>query len=135
MLAGTDQIEILALDLIHHGIHLGKAHNACYYIAADHKGRYTVGKAASDHEVSCIGNHCRVKSGNIAHQIVEAVSCYSSGSIQINAVKTLHDICVVGDLKIRNHWLTELLDLYIFTVILTDGYAWIDDIWDGHHDL
>ena len=71
-----------------------------------------------------------MKSGNIAHQIVEAVSCYSSGSIQINAVKTLHDICVVGDLKIRNHWLTELLDLYIFTVILTPGKIMMN-VWPG----
>ena len=32
MLAGADQIEILSLNLVHHGIHLLKAHNACYDI-------------------------------------------------------------------------------------------------------
>ena len=135
MLTGADEIEILAFDLVHHGIHLCKTHNAGYYIAADHKGRYTVGKAAANHKVSCVGDHGRVKSGNITHQIVKAIPGHFSGSVQINAVKTLHNVCMVRNLKLRNCRLSELFDLYILAVIFSNGDAWVNDIRDRHHDL
>ena len=81
MLGSTDQVKILTLDLVHHGIHLIKAHNTCYNIAADHKRWYTVSKSTVDHEISCIGNHCGMDSCNIAHQVIETISCYFSGCV------------------------------------------------------
>ena len=66
MLGGTDQIEVFALDLIHHVLHLRKAHYAVNDSGADHERRHVVGKTAVDHEISCIGKDRRMKSGNIA---------------------------------------------------------------------
>ena len=57
MLTCSDQVQIFSLDLIHHGIHLGKAHNAGHHIAADHERRYTISKASAYHEISCIRDH------------------------------------------------------------------------------
>ena len=76
-----------------------------------------------------------MQSGNIAHQVIETVSGNLSGAVQINAVETLHDLGMVRDLEIRNYRLTESLDLHVLAVILSDGYAGIDDVRDGHHDL
>jgi hypothetical protein len=52
VLAGADEVEVLALDLVHHGVHvrLG-AHDALHHVAVDHKGRDAVGEALADHEV------------------------------------------------------------------------------------
>ena len=76
VLTGTDQVQVLTLDLVHHGVHLSKGHNAGYDIAADHERRDAIGETAVDHEITCIGNHCRMQSCDITHQIVKAVSGY-----------------------------------------------------------
>ena len=67
MLTCTDQVEILTLDLVHHSIHLSKAHNTCDNITADHKRRYTVRESTLDHEISRVCDHCGVKSRDITH--------------------------------------------------------------------
>ena len=135
MLTGTDQIQIFSFNLIHHSVHLRKAHNAGYDIAADHERRDAVGKAAADHKVSRVGEDGRMQAGNVAHQIIEAVSGNTAGAVQIDTVKALHDIRMVGNLKIRNDRLSKALDLYILTVISADRDGRIDDIGNGHHDL
>ena len=135
MFTGTDKIQILSLDLIHHSIHFGKAHNACYHIAPDHKRRNTIGKPTSDHKITGIGKNRRMKPCDIAHQIIESVSGYSSGTFKINAVKALHDICMIRNIKFRNHRISVFLDFYVFAVIFSDRNRRINDVWDRHHDL
>ena len=135
VLAGSDQVEILSLDLIHHGIHLCKAHNACHHIAADHERRNAVGEASVDHEIPCVGDHGRVESCNIPHQVVKAVSGNLSGAVQIDSVKALHNLCMVWNLKIRHNRLAVLLNLHILAVILSDRNRRIDNVRDRHHDL
>ena len=76
-----------------------------------------------------------MKSGNIAHQVIETVSRHSSGRVQINTVKPLHNICVVRNLKIRHHGLTEPLHFHVLTVVPADGHGWVDDVGNGHHDF
>ena len=39
MFAGADQIEVFALDLIHHGVHVRLAHDALHHVPVDHKRR------------------------------------------------------------------------------------------------
>ncbi len=73
--------------------------------------------------------------GNIAHQVIEAVSSHPSGRVQIDSVKSFHDLCVIRNLEIRNYRFPILLNLYIFTVILSDGHRGVDDIRDNHHIL
>ena len=135
MLTGSDQIQILSLDFVHHRIHLCKGHNTGYHIAANHKRRNTVGKAPVNHKVTGIGDYGGMQSCNIAHEIIEAISGYLSCSIQINAVKGFHNIGVIRNLKIRNQRLAELFDLYVLAVIFSNGYTGIDDIGNGHHNL
>src|SRR5699024_599149 len=113
VLTCSDQVQVLSLDLIHHGIHLRKTHNSGHHVAPDHERRHTVCESSVDHEISRIGKDCGVKSCDIAHQIVEAVSSYSSGALQVDAVEALHDLCMVRNLKVRNYRLTEFLDLYV----------------------
>ena len=55
MLARADEIEVLALDFIHHCFHLGEGHDALDNVAMHHKGRNDVGKALFvDHEIARI---------------------------------------------------------------------------------
>ena len=113
MLAGTDKVKVFTLYLVHHGIHLGKAHNAGNDIRADHERRHTVCKASVDHKIPCIAYHSRVQSGNISHEIIETVSCNTSCAVKIYAFQFFHYIGVVRYLKIRYHRLTETLNLHI----------------------
>ena len=52
--AGTDQVQILSLDLVHHSIHLSEGHNTSYHIAADHERWDAVSESTVDHEISRI---------------------------------------------------------------------------------
>ena len=54
VLARADEIEILALDFIHHRVHLGEAHNAGDDIASYHERRHAISESAVDHEVARI---------------------------------------------------------------------------------
>ena len=74
MLGGTDEVQVLALDLVHHGVHLGEGHDTLHHVAVDHEGRDDIGEALVDHEVTGIGQDSLVQAGNVAQQVVEAVA-------------------------------------------------------------
>ena len=132
---GADQVQVFALDLVHHGVHLRKAHNAGDDVAADHEGRDAVGEAAVDHKVTGVGQNSGMQTGDIAGQIVETVAGNSSGAVQINAVEGFHDLGVVGDLEIGHNRLAVALYFDVFTVILTDGNGGIDDVGDDQQNV
>ena len=73
VLGGADQVRILALDLVHHGVHIGLGHDALHHVAVDHEGGNAVGKALADHEVAGVSQHCFVQPRDIAQQVVEDV--------------------------------------------------------------
>ena len=135
MLGSTDQVQILSFNLIHHGFHFCKAHNAVYYAAADHERRNAIGESLIDHEVSRIADHCRMDSCCITHQIIETITAGTSCTLLIQTVQTIQDICMIRNLKIRNYGLAEFLDLYVLAVVLTDRHRFINDIGNDHHDL
>ena len=135
MLGGSDQVEILALDLIHHGFHLGKAHNAVNDGTSDHERRNAVGKALVDHEISRIGKYCGMKSCNISLQIIETVAGNTACRVEVDACEAVHDICMIRDFEIRDKRLSETLKLDIFGIVLTDRDRRINDIRDYHHIL
>ena len=133
VLAGSDEVEILSLYLVHHGVHLLEAHDAGDDIAPYHVRRYAVCKAPVYHEISGICRDSRVKSGDISHKIVETVPRHLSGSVHIHPVESLHDLRVIRYIKVRHHRLPESLDLHILGIVLSDGHGRIDDIRNGHH--
>ena len=135
MLAGADQVQVLALDLVHHGIHLREGHNALHHVAVHHEGRDHIGKALADHKVTGVSQHCLVQAGNVAQQVVEALASHAACGIHINAVKALHDLGVVRDLKIRHHRLAKALCFHIAAVVRADGHAGVDHLGDGVQDL
>ena len=126
MLAGADQVQVLALDLVHHGIHLREGHNALHHVAVHHEGREYIGKALADHKVTGVSQHCLVQAGNVAQQVVEALASHAACGIHINAVKALHDLGVVRDLKIRHHRLAKALCFHIAAVVRANGHAEVD---------
>ena len=67
MFTGSNQIKVFSFYLIHHGIHLCKTHNAGNYITSYHKWRNTVCEASSNHKITGIGQHSRMKPCNVAH--------------------------------------------------------------------
>ncbi len=135
MFTCSDQIQILAFDLVHHGIHLGKAHYAGNNIASDHKWRYAVCKSSVNHKIPGIAYYRRVKSCNITHKIIETVSRNTSCCIQVNTVEAFHDIRMIGYLKIGNHRLAVLCYLNVFRIILSYRNTGINDIRDRVHNL
>ena len=72
---------------------------------------------------------------NISHEIIEAVSCYLSCGVKVDAVHLFHNIRVIGNLKIGNVRLAEAFKLHIFAVVLSHGNGGVDDIGNSHHYL
>ena len=135
MLRSTDQVEILALDLVHHIFHLRKAHNARNNLGTDHEGRNIIGESAADHEITRIAEHGGMQSCHITAQIIEACAGGLSSSRLVNAAEVLHNVLVVRDLEIRNDRFTKALDLDILAVVLADRHGGINDVRNDHHDL
>ena len=135
MFARADEVEVFALDLVHHGVHVVLAHHALDHVAVDHERRNAEGEALVDHEVARVGEHGLVQARNVAEQVVEARAGDAARRVHINAVEALHDLRVVGDLKIGHLRLAEALDLNVAAVVRADGDARIDDVRDQQHDL
>ena len=135
VLAGANQIQVLALDFIHHGVHVGLAHDALHHVTVDHKRGNAIGEALVDHEIPAIGQHGLVEPGNIAHQIVKSVAGNPPGGVHVDAVEALHDLRVIGNIELRQLGLAEALDLHIVGVIGADGHGGVDHLRDDHHDL
>ncbi len=76
-----------------------------------------------------------MQTGDIAHQIIEAVAGGPAGGVHVDAVEAGHDLGVIGNLVIRDHRLTEALDLDIGAVIRADGYGGVNDVRDQQHAL
>ena len=135
VLGSTYKIQILALDLVHHVLHLSEAHNACNNAGSYHERRYIVSKSPVDHEISCIGEYSRVKSCDIALEIIETVARCLTRSVKVDAVESLHNIYMIGNFKIGNNRLAELFDLNVLAVVLAYGHAVVDDVGDHQHSL
>ena len=75
-----------------------------------------------------------METGNVPQQIVESVAGHPPGGVHVNAVKGLHDLGVVGDIKVRGDRLTKPLHLYVGAVVGTDGHGGIDDVGDLEQD-
>ena len=135
VLGGSDQIEVLSFNLVHHGIHIVLAHDAFHHISVDHKGRDTVDKALVDHEVTGIGQHGGVQTGDVSHEIIEAVSGGSAGGIHVNAVEAFHDLGMIGNLIVRHHRVAEALNFDVAAVIRSERNGGIDDIRNEEHAL
>ena len=54
VLGSTDQIQILALDLVHHVLHLLERHDTGDDFRPDHERRYAISETFIDHEVAGI---------------------------------------------------------------------------------
>jgi len=76
-----------------------------------------------------------VQAGDIAAKVIKAVAGNTARRVQIDAVKALHDLRVVGDLEIGHSRLAEALHLNIAAVVRADGNARIDHLRDDHHAL
>ena len=135
VLTGADEVEVLALDLVHHGVHLREGHDALHHVAVHHEGRDDIGEPLVDHEVAGIGQNSLVQAGDVAQQIVEAIAGHAACGVHINAVEALHDLGVVRDGEIGHDGLTEALCLNVVGVIGADGHAGVDHLGDGVHDL
>ena len=133
--AGADEVQILALDLVHHALHLRKGHDAGNNLAADHERRNVVRKALVDHEVTGICQNGGVQACDIAAQIVKAVAAGVTGSVDVDAVELLHDVHVIGHLEFRHERIAEALDLHVFGIVLADGHGIVDEVRDDQHDL
>ncbi len=135
MFACPNQVQIFSFYFIHHGVHLRKAHDPGHDITADHKWRHAVSKAPAYHKIPGIGNHCGMKPRDVSHQVIKAVSGYLPRAVQIEALETLHNLCMVGNLKIRRHRLAIFLHLHVLAVIFANRHGRVDDIRNCHHDF
>ena len=135
VLTGADEVQVLPLDLIHHGFHVGLAHDALHHVSVDHEGGDAEGEALVDHKVPGVGQHRLVEPGHIPHQVVEAIARHPAGSVHVHPVEALHDLGVVGDLKGGGGGFAEPLHLHIGGVVGADGDGGVDDVGDNQHDF
>ncbi len=135
MLRGSDEVQVLALNLIHHGVHFGETHDTVDNCSADHKRRDYIRESLIDHEIARIGKNGGMESCDVAFQIIESVSGNSSRGIEIDTVKTLHNLCVIGNFKIRHERIAESLKLNILRIIFSDRDLIRDHLRNDHHVL
>ncbi len=135
VLRGADEVEILPLDLIHHGVHVRLAHDALHHVAVDHEGGDAEGEALADHEVPGVGQHRLVEAGDVPHQVVEPGPGHPARRVHVHPVKGLHDLGVVGDVEVGHHRLPEPLHLHVLAVVPADGHGGVDEVGDLEHDL
>ena len=76
-----------------------------------------------------------MKTCNISQQIIEPAAGNAACGIQIDSVKALHNIRVIGNRIVRHFGLTKALYLNIIAVIRAKRHGGIDDIGDHQHDL
>ena len=76
-----------------------------------------------------------MQTGNITHEVVEAVAGSSSCGIHVDAVEALHNVRMIGNLILGHERFTEALDFHIGAVVRSDGNGGIDDIRDEQHPL
>ena len=108
MLTCSNKEKIFVFDFIHHCVHFSKTHNAIYNIAADHKWRNAESEAFVDHIITTISDHCFVKAGSVG---------------------------IVRDFIIRHNRFAKTSEFNIFAVIFSNWHAFVDDVWNGHHNL
>ncbi len=132
--ARADEIEVFALDLIHHALHLLEAHDARNDVGTDHEGRDAVGESLVDHEIARIGEHRGMEARDVADEIVEPLPRSAAGAVEIDAGKALEDIEMVRHLEIGHLGFQKALPLDVFGIVFADGGIVGDDVGDAHHD-
>ena len=68
-------------------------------------------------------------------QIVEAVAARAARAVEVYALEALHDVDVIGDLKVGDRRLAEPLDLDVLRIVLADGHGRVDHLRDDQHAL
>ena len=81
MFRRADEVQVFALYLIHHSVHLFKAHNARNDVAPYHKRGNYVGEALVYHKVAGICQYCRMKASYVADEVVKAVARGAAGAV------------------------------------------------------
>ena len=136
VLARADEIEVLALDFVHHCFHLREGHDALDDVAVHHERRDDIRKALLvDHEVARVGQNRLMQAGNVAQQIVKTHTGHAARGILVDAVKGLHDVDVMGNLKIGYNGIAKALHFNVMAVVRADGDGGVDDVRDHVHDL
>ena len=135
MLRCTDEVEILAFYLVHHTFHFSEAHNTCNDVASYHKRRNIICEALVYHKVSRIREYTRLKLSNVAAEVIETVAARLASAVEVDTVYLLHNVNVIGYLKIRNSRLAELFYFNVLAVVLAYRYALVDDVRDNEHYL
>ena len=75
-----------------------------------------------------------MQAGDIAHEVVKAVAGNAACRVHVDAVKALHYLGVVGDVKIGHDRLAEALHLDVAAVVRAYRDGGVYHVWDGHHD-
>ena len=135
MFRRADEIQIFAFDLIHHGVHFGKAHYTLHHAAMHHERGNDIGEALFDHKIPGICQNGFMQAGNIPKQVIEPIARHTAGAVQVDTAKAFHDLGMIGDFKIRHNRLTKTLYLHILAVVAADGYTGVQHIGDDKHPL
>ena len=73
--------------------------------------------------------------GDVAQQVIEALTGHAGGGVHVDAVEPLHDLGVVGNVKIRGFGFAEPLHLHVAAVVGADGHGLVDDLGDHQQEL
>ena len=73
--------------------------------------------------------------GHVPHEVVEPVAGHPACSVHVYAVEALHNLGVVGDVKVRNRGLSEALHLHVGGVVGTDGDGGVNDVGNHQHNF
>ena len=135
MFRSADQIEVLALDLVHHCVHLREGHDPLHNIAVDHEGWDHIGEALADHKVARIGEHGLMQPGDIAEQVVEPVARNPACGVEVDTVEAFHDFDMVGDRIVGGCAVAEALDFNVAGIIGPNRHRRVHHLRNRVHDI
>ena len=133
MFWSSNKIQIFPFHFIHHGFSFRKTHNSIHHTATHHERRNAISESFVNHKISGIAQHCRMYSGSVTYEIIKSIACNSSRRFFVKAINPIQNICMIWYFIVGNNRISKFFNFYIFTVVFTNWYRRINQVWNYHH--
>ena len=132
VLARRDEVLVFILDLVHDVLEVGEVGYALVCGPVHHVRRYDRDVAARNEQVHREPLERHIEQGEPALQEVEPGAGDLYRALKVGPVVLDGERTVVLQVKRRNPWFSPPLDLDVLGVVLADGYALVQDVWNPH---
>src|SRR5216110_330085 len=135
MLRRRDQVQVLALDLVHDALEVAEVHDPFVGGPAHHERREDGREALLDHEREGEGEERLVQSDEVSHQVNEARPRDFPRSLEVRELQGLQQLSVGPQLVVEGSRGAPAGDLHVLRVVLADGDALVEEVGEAHQPV